>query len=128
MWVAVRYRTLFMSKHSSAPISDFFRRSLARARRSRRRRSKSIRFSQSTAIVPYVGRAIEFSFVGRSEVRGQIAEVKTYVPALRGSYLCNPSTVRRAYARPRTRSVRSARLHLPKAARTELEHALRPCA
>src|SRR5216684_40706 len=23
------------------------------------------------------------------EVRGQIAEVKTYVPALRGSYLCN---------------------------------------
>src|ERR1017187_2257223 len=58
MWVAVMYRTLFMSKHNSAPISDFFRRSLAFARRSRRKRSKSTRFSQSTAIVPYVGRAI----------------------------------------------------------------------
>src|ERR1700691_1918290 len=64
-----------MSKHNSEPISDFLRRSLAFARRSRRRRSKSTLFSQSTAIVPYVGRAIEFSFDNRSEVRGQIAEV-----------------------------------------------------
>src|SRR6266478_5544201 len=71
-----------MSKHNSAPISDFFRRSLARARRSRRMRSKSTRFSQSTAIVPDVGRAIEFPLREqvrrqRSEGRGQIAEVKT---------------------------------------------------
>src|ERR1039458_7163369 len=79
MWVAVMYRTLFMSKHSSAPISDLSRRSLARARRSRRRRSKSTRFSQSTAIVTYVGRAINISLENRSEVRGQIAEVRTII-------------------------------------------------
>src|SRR5580700_4505219 len=69
-----------MSKHSSAPISDFARSSLARARRSRRRRSKSTRCSQSTAIVPYVGRAIEFSCTERSEVKGQIEEVRNPAP------------------------------------------------
>src|ERR1035438_7266589 len=72
-----------MSKHSSEPISDFCKRSLARARRSRRRRSKSTRFSQSTAMVPYVGRAINISFENRSEareqVRGRIAKVRTIV-------------------------------------------------
>src|SRR5258708_15146945 len=47
-----------MSKQSSAPISDLASRDLARARRSVRKRSKSMRFSQSTAIVPYVGKAI----------------------------------------------------------------------
>src|SRR6266576_3562047 len=47
-----------MSKHSSAPISDFASSTLARASRSRRSRSKSIRFSQSTAIGPYVFSAI----------------------------------------------------------------------
>src|SRR5215469_3659380 len=47
-----------MSKQSRAPISDFSSKALARARRSRRRRSKSMRFSQSTAIVPCVGSAI----------------------------------------------------------------------
>src|SRR5437763_15821204 len=45
-----------MSKHSSAPIPDFSRASFARARRSVRRRSKLMRSSQSTAIVPYVFR------------------------------------------------------------------------
>src|SRR6266513_215916 len=47
-----------MSKHSSAPISDFASSTLARASRPRRSRSKSIRFSQSTAIGPYVFSAI----------------------------------------------------------------------
>src|SRR5260370_12340068 len=89
MWVAVRYRTLFMSKHNSAPISDLARSSLPRARRPRRRRSKSTRFSQSTAIVPYVGRAINLSFAERSEVRGQIAEVRTSKRGYVGFHLCN---------------------------------------
>src|SRR5580704_14825971 len=52
--VAVRYRTLFMSKTSSAPISDFFSSALALSSRSLRSRSKLMRFSQSTAIDPYV--------------------------------------------------------------------------
>src|SRR6266478_6661379 len=43
-----------MSKQSSAPISDFSSSPLARARRSVRRRSKLMRSSQSTAIVPNV--------------------------------------------------------------------------
>ena len=42
-----------MSKHRSAPSSERSRCSVARARRSRRSRSKSVRCSQSTAIVPY---------------------------------------------------------------------------
>jgi hypothetical protein len=41
-----------MSKQSTEPISDFASMSLMRASRSRRRRSKSMRRSQSTAIVP----------------------------------------------------------------------------
>src|SRR5438876_10693209 len=43
-----------MSKTSSEPISDFLSCSFARASRSRRSRSKSLRSSPSTAIVPYV--------------------------------------------------------------------------
>jgi hypothetical protein len=43
-----------MSKHSSAPTSDASSSALMRARRSSRRRSKRIRSSQSTLIVPYV--------------------------------------------------------------------------
>src|SRR5215469_7158810 len=43
-----------MSKQSSAPNSDLASRAFARSRRSRRRRSKSTRCSQSTAIVPVV--------------------------------------------------------------------------
>ena len=54
MCVAVMYRTLFMSKQSNAPSEDFASSSLTRASRSRRSRSKSIRCSQSTAIVPNV--------------------------------------------------------------------------
>src|ERR1700688_1283264 len=126
-----------MSKHNSAPISDLPRSSLARASRSRRRRSKSTRFSQSTAIVPYVGRAINISLENKSEVRGQIAEVRTskrryrsdrFLPLQSDPSPLTSLTVRRAYARPQRQSVPSARLHLPKAARTELEHASRPCA
>src|SRR3954452_23269944 len=49
---------LFMSKHSSAPMSDSFRNCFARASRSVRSRSMSVRCSQSTAIVPYVRVAI----------------------------------------------------------------------
>src|SRR5450755_2718554 len=64
-----------MSKHSSAPIEDFAKRSFARASRSRRRRSKSTRSSQSTAIDPYVGKAIEFSLY---KIRAEIAEVQPY--------------------------------------------------
>src|ERR1017187_8444105 len=122
-----------MSKHSSAPISDLSRRSLARARRSRRRRSKSTRFSQSTAIVPYVGRAIDISLENRSEVRGQISEVRTIVRRFSPlqSDLCPLtfflSTVHRVLARHQTRSARWARLHLPKAVRTVSEHASHPC-
>src|ERR1700739_393346 len=48
------YRTLFISKQSSAPISDFVSNALTRDRRARRNRSKSMRSSQSTAIGPYV--------------------------------------------------------------------------
>src|SRR5215472_2621944 len=47
-----------MSKQSSAPNSDSASRAFARARRSCRRRSKSIRCSQSTAMVPCVFRDI----------------------------------------------------------------------
>src|SRR5580658_5002465 len=43
-----------MSKTSSAPISDFFSSALALSSRSFRSRSKLMRFSQSTAIDPYV--------------------------------------------------------------------------
>src|SRR5580658_8656987 len=43
-----------MSKTSSAPISDFFSSALALSSRSLRSRSKLMRFSQSTAIDPYV--------------------------------------------------------------------------
>src|ERR1700690_151449 len=43
-----------MSKQRSAPISDFLSSILTRASRSRRKRSKSMRCSQSTAMVPYV--------------------------------------------------------------------------
>src|SRR5579864_171984 len=43
-----------MSKQSNDPIDDCFSKSFAFCRRSRRRRSKSMRFSQSTAIVPCV--------------------------------------------------------------------------
>src|SRR5580698_5100576 len=43
-----------MSKTSSAPISDFFSSAFALSRRSLRSRSKLMRFSQSTAIDPYV--------------------------------------------------------------------------
>src|SRR5678816_186371 len=50
-----------MSKHRTAPSSDFCKSSLIRASRSRRSRSKSIRCSQSTAIVPYVLIAKEVS-------------------------------------------------------------------
>src|SRR5215470_6132120 len=45
-----------MSKQSSAPISDFSSSALARSSRSLRSRSKLMRSSQSTAIVPYVFR------------------------------------------------------------------------
>src|SRR5215471_4672056 len=52
-----------MSKQSRAPTSDFWSNAFALSSRSRRRRSKSTRFSQSTAIVPYVGRAIVASLI-----------------------------------------------------------------
>src|SRR5258708_3134151 len=52
-----------MSKQSSAPIDDFLSRSFARCRRSRRRRSKSMRCSQSTAMVPWVLSAIISSWL-----------------------------------------------------------------
>src|ERR1700722_7104988 len=52
-----------MSKQSSEPISDFASSAFTRARRSRRRRSKSMRCSQSTAIDPIVLMAIIASFV-----------------------------------------------------------------
>src|SRR5215468_2273673 len=49
-----------MSKQSNEPMDDLARRVFAFCRRSRRRRSKSMRLSQSTAMVPYVLSAIEF--------------------------------------------------------------------
>src|SRR6266851_2942921 len=52
--VAVRYRMLFMSKHRSAPSSDWASSAPARSRRALRRRSKLTRSSQSTAIRPKV--------------------------------------------------------------------------
>src|ERR1700675_4838713 len=54
MGVGGRERPFFLSKKRSAPISDLASKDLARARRSVRKRSKSMRFSQSTAIGPYV--------------------------------------------------------------------------
>src|SRR6266853_364408 len=121
-----------MSKHKSAPISDFFSRSFARAKRSRRRRSKSTRCSQSTAIDPYVGRAIKFSLTLRSEVRGQIAEVEVvrrrFQPLQSDLSPLTSLTVRRVCGLPRRPFARLARLHLPKAAKMELEHASRPSA
>src|SRR6516162_9846226 len=52
-----------MSKQSRAPTSDFWSNAFALSSRWRRRRSKSTRFSQSTAIVPYVGRATVTSLI-----------------------------------------------------------------
>src|SRR3989304_5979603 len=45
---------LFMSKHRSAPSSDFLRAALIRLKRSCRRRSRFTRSSQSTPIRPKV--------------------------------------------------------------------------
>src|SRR5260370_27623799 len=56
--VAVRYRMLFMSKHRSAPSSDWASEAAARWRRAVRRRSKLTRSSQWTAIRPKVLSAI----------------------------------------------------------------------
>ena len=54
MCVAVMYRMFAMSKHSSAPSEESASSPPIRASRSSRSRSKRIRSSQSTAIVPYV--------------------------------------------------------------------------
>ena len=52
MCVAVMYRMFAMSKHSSAPSEESASSPPIRASRSSRSRSKRIRSSQSTAIVP----------------------------------------------------------------------------
>ena len=54
---------LFMSKVSSAPSSEAFNKPFILFKRSLRSRSKLIRSSQSTAIVPYVFSATVFLLI-----------------------------------------------------------------
>src|SRR5271169_596323 len=121
-----------MSKQSNDPIDDCLSRSFAFCRRSRRNRSKSIRFSQSTAIVPCVlspiNQLLAASFWLLAQAEGETPSGQPAEPALSGrgdavaTFCC---TVAALLLKPFLPSEPS---HLPAAGKTEWGRASRPYA